>query len=327
MTILASRLRAGSDEWEPADVFFKAPDRNMTGSALLNLEGEGRLLHFNGLEAGGGWANLALVLRTSDDNGATWRTRIIQPEHQRRNQVISGTLRLKDGTLVQPCDATWSGEGGTAIHVSRDGGQTWFDPGAGRPQPRFAAGLSGGTIAGIHAGVVELGDGRLMAFGRGDTIDGRMPMSISADLGRNWTYSAGPFTPISTGQRLVLARLREGPLLCCSFTDPPNAKTPKGMTVLDADGKERTVFGLFAAVSEDDGRTWPYRRLVSDEGPGRQLDGGAWTRGFTMDAAHGEPSGYLCFTQSPDGVIHLLSSALHYRFNLAWLKERPPATQ
>jgi formylglycine-generating enzyme required for sulfatase activity len=336
MTILASRLRAGAEEWDPASVFFKAPDRNMTGSALYN-DGHGTLYHFNGLEAGAGWANLALVLRTGKDNGASWESRLIQPDHQPRNQVISGILRTRKGVLIQPCDAVWGGNGGTAIHVSRDGGQTWNDPGAGTPKPRFEAGASGAMIAGIHAGVVELLDGRLMAFGRGDSIrgqsgpgpamDDRMPMSISSDLGKTWTYAASPFRPLSGGQRLVLARLREGPLLFCCFTDPSSLKQPRGMAITDASGKQRAVFGLFAALSEDDGKTWPFRRLITDDGPDRTFDGGAWTRNFTMDVSHAEPKGYLCFTQTPDGIIHLLSSALHYRFNLAWLKTPPPPAE
>ena len=53
-----------------------------------------------------------------------------------------------------------------------------------------------GTIAGIHAKVVELTDGRLLALGRLATINGRMPMSISSDLGKTWTYKASPFPPI-----------------------------------------------------------------------------------------------------------------------------------
>lgn len=40
-----------------------------------------------------------------------------------------------------------------------------------------------------------------------------------------------------------------------------------------------------------------------------------------MDATHAEPRGYLAATQSPDKVIHLVSSRLHYRFNLAGLME------
>jgi hypothetical protein len=88
------------------------------------------------------------------------------------------------------------------------------------------------------------------------------------------------------------------------------------MTITDVSGTQRTVFGLFAAISEDEGQTWPHRRLISDDGQGQELDGGAWTRGFNMDSSHGEPRGYLCFTQTPDGMIHLLSSAIHYEFNL-----------
>lgn len=321
MTILASRLRPGQAEWDDAAEFFKAPDRNMTGSALLN-DGKGKLYHFNGLEAASGWANLALVMRTSTDNGATWsRPRLIDPEHQPRNQVISGTLTTREGFLIQPCDAVSGGNGGTAIHVSRDGGATWSDPGAGTPKPQFKAGNSGGTIAGIHAGVVQLSDGSLMALGRGDRIDGHMPRSLSRDMGAGWIYSASEFPPLSSGQRLVLRRLRQGPLLLVSFTDPSDLKSPKGLEFGDAAGKAYLGYGMFAALSFDEGQTWPVRKLITDGKPTHALNGGAWTRDFMMDPTHAEPKGYLAATQTPDGTIHLVSSALYYRFNLAWLKQ------
>jgi formylglycine-generating enzyme len=325
MTILASRLRAGSGTWEPSSEFFKAPDRNMTGSSLFN-DGAGTLYHFNGLEAGDGWANLALVLRTSTDNGATWsRPRLINPEHQRRNQVIDGTSMTPEGVLIQPCDAVWSGNGGTAIHISRDGGETWTDPGAGTPTPDYVDGGQGSTIAGIHAGVVGLNDGRLLALGRGDAIRGqvgpghniqdRMPMSLSADMGATWTYHPSPFPPISGGQRLVLMRLREGPLLFASFTGPVDADP--GMLFVDAVGREFRGYGLFAALSFDEGQTWPARRLLTP-GVGDFYTQGH-TRQFHADATHAEPRGYLAATQPPNGTIHLISSGLHYRFNVAWL--------
>jgi hypothetical protein len=76
--------------------------------------------------------------------------------------------------------------------------------------------------------------------------------------------------------------------------------------------------GMFATLSFDDGKTWSERVLMTD-GKTRTLDGGAWTGMFTMDSGNAEPKGYLCCTQTPDGTIHLLSSRLHYRFNLAWL--------
>jgi hypothetical protein len=60
------------------------------------------------------------------------------------------------------------------------------------------------------------------------------------------------------------------------------------------------------------------RRLLTD-GVQRSLNGGAWTGDFVMDETHAEPKGYLAGVQAPDGTIHILSSRLHYRFNLAWL--------
>lgn len=325
VTVLSSRLKSGAKEWERATEFFRVPDRNLTGSALLNC-GNGRLLHINGVEASGDWQNLAMVLRSSTDNGATWSTpRIIAPEHTKRHQVIAGTFITREGYLAQPCDAGPGGADGTALHISKDGGETWTDQWDGAPLPDFAEGASGSTIAGIHAGVVQLSDGRLMALGRGNNIRNsegklRMPMSISDDMGKTWRYSASELPPIDGGQRLVLRRLNEGPLLLISFTDHPQ-RTPRagrGMEFTDGAGNSFIGYGLYAALSFDEGKTWPVKRLITDSEK-RFFDGGAWTGFFESDSSHAEPRGYMAATQTPDGVIHLLSSRLHYRFNLAWL--------
>lgn len=325
MVVLASRLRAGRTEWEEASLFYKVPDRNMTGSALLN-DGEGMLYHINGVEAAGDWQNLMLVMRTSRDNGQTWsRARLIAPEHAKRHQAIAGTIRMRNGWLVQACDAGPGGEDGSAVQISRDGGKTWADPWDGAPRPDFVPGGRGSTIAGIHAGIVELADGRLMALGRGNSLPDaegklRMPMSISDDGGRTWTYAASGLPPIDGGQRLVLRRLNEGPLLLISFTDHP-LRTPekeRGLWFGDRSGAGFRGYGMYAALSYDEGKTWPVRKLLTD-GTCRFLNGGAWTQFFEMDATHAEPRGYLAATQTPDNLIHLVSSRLYYRFNLAWL--------
>jgi len=149
-------------------------------------------------------------------------------------------------------------------------------------------------------------------------------------MGRTWMYSGSEFPVIGGGQRLILMRLREGPILFASFTDSKRTlkdNNPVGMTIVDAARAKRTVYGLFVALSFDEGGSWPLKRLVTDDGPGRELDGGGHTHRFIMDHGHAEPKGYLAATQTPDGVIHLISSALHYRFNLAWLKQLMPASQ
>jgi len=301
VALAASRLRYGVDQWELASPFFDAPDRNDSALALW-YDGDRTIYHFNGVSSAATWAPLAVVMRTSKDNGVTWsKTRLIVPEHQRRNQVAESVFRTREGYLVLPCDANPGGDGGTALHISRDGGLTWAD--------------AGGTIAGIHAAVAQLSDGRLMAFGRGDTIKNKMPKSVSSDMGRTWQYSPSDFQPISWGQRAVLLRLKEGPLFFAAFCHE--------MMIKDASGNLRPVTGPFAAISLDEGNTWSYRRLITDDGPGREIatmDGHL----ITMNGRNAEPVGYLTVCQSANGLIHLLSSRQHYAFNLAWIKTLPP---
>mgnify|MGYP002619939598 CR=1 FL=1 len=341
MVVLSSRLPYGFECWTPSELFFKVPSRNMTGSSLLHLP-DGRLLHVNGVSNSGDWQNLALSSRISTDGGFSWSSPVLSsPLHRRRHQVISGPIVLSDGTIAQMCDAGAGSNDGAAIQLSGDSGMSFYDPWDGSPLPVLGDGISiedggkGTTVAGIHAGIVELANGDLLCFGRGNPIvakDGpykgrrRMPMSLSHDRGKSWEYSASPFPPIDGGQRLVLLRLREGPLMLASFSEHPE-RTPepeKDFTAETPSG-EKVIHGIFVALSYDEGKSWPIRRLLSD-GSGRTFDGGAWTGEFVMDSQHSEPKGYFAGVQTPDGVIHLLSSRLHYRFNLEWIENGFPAS-
>jgi len=311
--VVAARLRRGAAEWDTASPFWDAPDRNDHGSEVF-WDGDDTLYHFNGLGVAGGWFELALVMRTSTDNGRTWsRAELINPAHGRRNQVISGAFTTPSGELVVKCDA----QGGTALHIrSADG--AWSDPGAGQPRPDWREGGTGAWIAGIHAGAVALDDGELFAIGRGE-INGRLPISRSRDGGVTWSYAASAFPPLGGGQRLALLKLAEGPLLLVSFTDASRGN-PEGMLLEDATGEAVRVYGMYGALSYDGGQTWPVKKLLTAGGPPVEWDGGGNTKHFVMDDRHAEPRGYLAAVQAPDGMVHVLSSALHYTFNLAWLE-------
>ena len=300
--LAAARLRHGSDRWEDAAPFWDAPDRNDHGPAAWN-DGEGNIHVFVGLSAAATWGNLAVVMRSSADSGATWsEARIIMPEHTTRHLPVESVFRMADGTWLLPCDARSQGQGGTSVHLSTDKGQTWHD--------------AGGKLAGIHAGVTQLNDGRLFGFGRSDDIAGadgllRMPQSLSNDRGKSWAYSPSPFPPITSGQRLVLMRLQDGPLLFVSFANDP-------MPMTDASGGTSACTGLFAALSYDDGATWPVTRLVSDgSGATVELMDGA---PFEMTNTNAEPKGYMSACQTADGMIQLISSRQHYAFNRAWIE-------
>ena len=310
MALAASRLKYGTDEWQDAALFFDAPDRNDPAQTLW-FDGKGTIYHFSSISVAATWGPLSVVMRTSTDNAATWsKPRIIIPDYGRRHQVIESVFRTREGFLVLPCDATPDGGGGTAVHISRDRGKTWTD--------------AGGTIAGIHAGVTQLADGRLLAFGRGDSIKAKMPKSISKDMGKTWTRSPSIFPPIGGGQRLVLLRLEECALFLASFAAKADGDSASRLHVTDVSGKKRPATGLFAAVSRDDGQTWPRIRLITDDGPPRQArttNAGP----FTLAPNSAEPKGYMSACRGLNGLIHLTTSWNHYAFNLKWLETPPPA--
>ncbi len=333
MIILGSRLRKGADCWDPASLFFRVPGRNTTGSSLFT-KSDGTILHLNGLEVASSWKTLAMVIRESKDHGATWSSpRFVDANHRWRNQVIAGTFETSKGELIQLCDAVPHGLGGSAFWKSSDGGLTWRDlardeSGKLKKNPWFFKGWKGAWIAGIHAGAVELKDGRFMAFGRANNIRGKMPMSISEDGGYTWKYLPTEFPTITYGQRLVLKRLREGPILFVSFTDRVKIsgnnmyKFMKGMELKTLSGEMKRCYGLFAAVSFDEGKTFPVRRFLDCSGGSKEPryeKGFGIRRPILIDETHGELKGYLAGTQSPDGMIHIVSSRMHYRFNLKWL--------
>ena len=297
MKVVASRLKKGSNEWSAPMEFFKVPDRNMTGTSLYYDVKSDALLHLNGVEATGWWRNLAVCMRKSYDNGATWtKAEIVLPEHTTGHQLIAGASRLKDGRLMQVCDATPAMSGGSVIYFSSDEGKTWECP-------------CERNILGIHAGVVELNDGRLFAFGRGASVkdasgNDRMPISISEDGGKTWDYLPSPFCVLAGGQRLVLMRLQEGPLMLASFENDQESRN-----------------GMFVSLSYDEGATWTEKVFIYN-GVDAFMDGGGWTGFFNLDSMHSEPKGYMAATQSPDGIIHLISSKNHYRFNMAWIESQ-----
>lgn len=172
--LVFSRLRVseGATEWDTADVFWDTPDRmdnapDMWWDATQGTKAQGRLFHFHGMSAAATWGNLATVMRYSDDCGYSWSDpSIVLPEHALRHMPVNTFLRLQDGTLLLPTDNTTEGSGGTAIHLSHDNGYTWSDS-------FFAM-----DILGIHGTVTQLTNGSLLAFGRGNDIDGNMAQCV-----------------------------------------------------------------------------------------------------------------------------------------------------
>jgi formylglycine-generating enzyme required for sulfatase activity len=265
----ASRLRAGSDRWDPASLFFTVPDVNCHAPVLFR---DGRRLYHFANQGLLGWDNACIILRTSDDSGATWsRPSIIVPrEHATPQSQPCSALRTKGGELVLACDGDVHKT--ERLVVSKDEGKTWT---VAEGDLRASA---GGRYV-IHPAIAQRDDGAVLAFVRGPHP---MPVLISKDLGATWTEEKTPFPGIGGGQKATALKLASGALLLCSIDSRK--------TLVDGGG-------TFAALSLDDGKTWPHVRKV--EGVG----------------------GYMALAQAPNGIVYLMGSRMGCAaFNEAWLK-------
>jgi formylglycine-generating enzyme required for sulfatase activity len=233
----ASRLRAGSDQWDPPSFFFGVPDVNTHAPVLLS---DGKRLYHFGTQSLAGWDNSSDIMRWSDDSGATWsKPKIIlaRDEPNNMSQPCSAFV-AKDGKLVLAVDGDF-GHRDERVLISADRGQTWK---VGAGDLRKAAGKYA-----IHPAVVQQDDGAYLAFLRGPEP---MPAFVSKDFGETWQPKTAPFPGIGVGQKAAALKLASGALLLASF-----------------DNKKMLVGGgTFVALSPDDGKTWPHVRKV--EGPG-----------------------------------------------------------
>jgi Neuraminidase (sialidase) len=235
LALAASRLPAGSDRWQPASLFFDVPDMNDHAPVLL-CDGK-RVYHFSN-QALRGWVDAAVIMRVSEDSGATWsKPRIILPRGKDPINPYSNNMPVcafatRAGPLCLVLDGS---RRNSVLAVGDEAGKRWR--------------LTKGQIDGIHAATTQLDDGRLVAFGR---YPNPMPVSVSTDLGETWQVRKTPFGGISVGQRAAALRLASGALLLCG----PDTRKPPWT-------HKR---GTFAALSDDGGKSWAHIRPVSGVG-------------------------------------------------------------
>jgi photosystem II stability/assembly factor-like uncharacterized protein len=187
-----------------------------------------------------GWDNAAVMLRTSDDSGATWSpARIILS----RDDAIPlsqpcTAIRAKDGTLVLACDGDVHRD--ERLLVSKDDGKTW------KPAKGDMRKAAGGRYV-IHPAIAQRSDGTILSYLRGPHP---MPLLLTRDRGESWEATESPFPGISSGMKTAVLKLNSGALLLCSI-----------------DTRRQLVGGgTFAALSLDEGKTWAHVRKVEGAG-------------------------------------------------------------
>ncbi len=190
--------------------------------------------------------------------------------------------------------------GGGNLHVplmllSGDQGQSWQAVEVPESQGR------------IQPNVIEVNPGRLLAFFRSRWAD-HIYLSRSQDYGRTWTAPEPTELP-NNNASIRCIRLAGGELaMACN--------------PVSADGEAGKVawpwqrYPLTIAISEDEGRTWPYRRHIDT---GDDFAGEANTR-------RNRPCDYPALIQTEDGLLHVTYSyhgrqCIKYaRFAVTWVR-------
>lgn len=182
---------------------------------------------------------------------------------------------LKDGSFIVPLAN--ENFNFAAMAITRDGGETWTFS---RPVPGLGV---------TQPSVVQLRDGRLVAFFRDATPAHRIHRSESTDGGMTWTPVVPTTLPNPGGgiEALALA----GGDLAIVYNDKESSPRDR----------------LAVSISSDEGKTWPWTRHLENT-PGQRFD-------------------YPSIVQGRDGSLHAtysynLKTIKHVTFSEAWVKEK-----
>lgn len=298
VSLIASRLRFGADEWDFPTPFLDIPDANDTAPCLWR-DGNTIRLFWSNLHLRG---NYPFQWIESTDNGASWSAvhypQIVGTPGPFTPQPINTAFKGLDGTWYLSCDGLGPS---SLLWASTDGGKHWFD--------------TGGRTPARHTTFVLRRDGSILGLGgKNADIQGYMPMAISEDEGKSWQASASPFPPLGTNQRPTVIRLQSGRLFFASDFQRFDGYQPPGFAHR----------GAFVALSDDEGKTWHIKPLPGVQ-PHENPEHAQRMQGGTL--------GYAVARQAPNGIIHLITSmndpCLHFEMNEAWIlsDEMPDETE
>jgi hypothetical protein len=211
------------------------------------------------------WANdFRSWYLTSDDSFKTWSKPSELPGRLKERTFIRPSITTRDGRILMPfqhyvgpdaekdkapLDRAFTNPR-NGVLMSADGGKTWTEHGNVRLTPNDK--YFGWAEPTIH----ERSDGSILMYIRADGLGGVLYQAVSRDGGRTWPEFA-------------------------SVTDIPNPGSkatlfPLGGTSVallhNNNSKRRAPLSLW--ISFDDGKTWPYQRvLVPEAGPDPKYPG------------------------------------------------------
>lgn len=244
-TIAAKTSSDGGRTWSSEFILFGSigADQTYIQPSLVRIDADTIAIAFVIQEESGGATIAHRVFSTSDDDGATWSTPVVQTDGS--SSIITAAnarlIALSNGDLLQVVNLRLptASSRSTGIYTSSDDGATWTNRTSGSAIITAPGGF-------IEATVVETSPGRLLLMGR-QTVgaQGYLWQSVSTDYGATW--SAAERTDVKQpNSPAFLAKLPSGGIVLIS-----NGDTAQGT---------RTI--LASRISTDEGATWTnYRQL------------------------------------------------------------------
>lgn len=243
--VVLARLERGGDRWSlPVDLSLD-PERSEQNPVLFQ-EPAGRVWLLHTSDAPHDQKTARVVVRTSDDRGHTWsRPEILFPGPGLF--LRHPPAMLADGTWVLPAYHCTSKGHYSLVLVSNDGGRHWQEHEVPDSYHR------------VQMNIVPRGDGSLLAMFRSRHAD-RIYTSESRD-GRGWTAPRRSALPNNNSSTQAV-RLPSG-RLALIFNDATLERDQFRWVESKGQWRKKAVrTPLTLALSEDDGRTWPYWRNV-----------------------------------------------------------------
>ncbi|MGG4035977.1 sialidase family protein [Paenibacillus cisolokensis] len=246
--VVMSRLPAGTNRWTEPVVLANDPERSEQNPVLFQEPGgSGRVWLFHTSNEPHDQKTARVVRRISEDRGETWGPPEVlfdDPGVFLRHPVAV----LPNGDWLLPIYYCKTGGHYSAVKISTDRGQTWEE----REVP--------GSVHRVQMSVVVLDDGTLYAMFRSREAD-RIYTSVSRDNGYTWSVPEKSALP-NNNSSMQLVSLGGGRLAL--IFNNASIERDQFRWVKKGDGFRRKTLRtpLTLAISEDNGKTWPYIRNV-----------------------------------------------------------------
>jgi predicted neuraminidase len=274
----------GATRSEQNPVLFYAPDGKLwlfyTAQETRGCSREEWRRRVAAGEAEGGYMmqwTAEIRCRVSKDGGHTWGPVEVFSEKPgsfcRQPMVV-----MSNGDWLFPMyystETAGHGDDHTVMRISEDQGRSWKE----YPVPQ--------SRGRVHASVIELSSGQLVAFFRSRAAD-RIYVSRSTDYGRAWTVPERTVLPNNNASIQAL-KLASGNIAIIFNNVSANDDPTKTVW-------PRQRYPVTVAISEDEGQTWPYMRNLDT---GDDFCGEA-------NVPLNRRCAYPCILQTRDGRIHI----------------------